>query len=409
MRVFCYLSRDMNRDVYLDHSATTPLDPRVREVMLPYLDESYGNPSSFHGVGKQVKDGMDEARETIAQLLGARADEILFTSGGTESDNLAVLGYARKNKKHGTHIITTTIEHHAVLESCMQLEKEGFEVTYLSPDRDGNITVDQVESALRADTILVSVMYANNEIGTIQPIEQIGNLIQKWRKEHDRGALRFHTDACQAGEYLDLNIEKLHVDMLTLNGSKIYGPKGVGLLYLKRGIKLQPLQFGGAQERALRPGTENVAGIVGLAMALMIAQGHRAAESERLTPLRNALIEGLQKVVSKTRLNGSMERRLPNNVNISFMDIEGEALLLYLDAAGIYASTGSACTSASLDPSHVILALGLPYEVAHGSLRFSLGRSTTQADVEYVIDALPALVEKLRSLSPVNVDEKYFV
>ncbi len=398
------------RSVYLDHSATTPIDPRVREVMLPYLGDLYGNPSSFHGVGKVVTDALGEAREKIAQILEARSDEILFTSGGTESDNLAILGYARKNQAEGKHLITTTVEHHAVLETMMHLEKkEGFEVTYLKPDRDGMITVDQVQEALREDTILVSIMYANNEVGTILPIAAIGSMIEKWKKDHQRPALRFHTDACQAGEYLDLNTQKLHVDMLSLNGSKIYGPKGVGLLFLKRGIKLQPLQFGGAQERALRPGTENISGIIGLATALEMSQAQRKEESERLTPLRDALILGLKKVVTKTRLNGHVSERLPNNVNISFMDIEGEALLLYLDAHGVYASTGSACTSASLDPSHVILALGLPYEVAHGSLRFSLGRSTTQADIDYVIETLPPLVKKLRSLSPVNVDEKYFV
>ncbi|NQV88907.1 MAG: aminotransferase class V-fold PLP-dependent enzyme [Parcubacteria group bacterium] len=398
------------RSVYLDHSATTPIDPRVREAMLPYLGDLYGNPSSFHGVGKAVTDALEEAREKIAQILEVRSDEILFTSGGTESDNLAILGYARKNQAEGKHLITTTIEHHAVLETMMHLEKkEGFEVTYLKPDRDGMITVDQVQGALREDTILVSIMYANNEVGTILPIATIGTMIEKWKKDHQRPALRFHTDACQAGEYLDLNTQKLHVDMLSLNGSKIYGPKGVGLLFLKRGIKLQPLQFGGAQERALRPGTENISGIIGLAMALEMSQSERKEESERLIPLRDALISGLRKAVTKTRLNGHVSERLPNNVNISFMDIEGEALLLYLDANGVYASTGSACTSASLDPSHVILALGLPYEVAHGSLRFSLGRSTTQDDIDYVIETLPALVKKLRSLSPVNVDEKYFV
>ncbi len=398
------------KDVYLDHAATSPLDPRVREVMLPYLDDQFGNPSSFHTAGKRVKDDVEAARAQIAEQLSVRPDEILFTSGGTESDNLGILGYARKNQSAGKHLITTKIEHHAVLEAILHLEKkEGFEVTYLEPNREGLITVAQVEAALREDTILVSVMYANNEIGTVLPIAEIGNMIQKWRQEHNRPALRFHTDACQAGEYLDLNIERLHVDMLTLNGSKLYGPKGIGLLYLKRGIKLQPLQFGGAQERALRPGTQNVPGIIGLAKALEIAQKNRKAEVERLIPLREALIEGLQKAITKTRLNGHATERLPNNVNMSFMDVEGEALLLYLDSQGVYASTGSACTSASLDPSHVILALGLPYEVAHGSLRFSLGRSTTQEDIEYVIEVLPALVQKLRALSPVNVDEKYFV
>ncbi|PJA45637.1 cysteine desulfurase NifS [Candidatus Uhrbacteria bacterium CG_4_9_14_3_um_filter_50_9] len=400
----------MNRQVYLDHAATTPLDPRVREAMLPYLCLKQGNPSSFHSFGKEIKDDIEEARRSIADILGVRSDEIIFTSGGTESDNLAVLGYARKNQKHGKHIVTTKIEHHAVLESILHLErKEGFEVTYLEPDRDGLITPEQVEAALREDTILVSVMYANNEIGTILPISEIGNRIQKWREAHSRPELVFHTDACQATGYLDLNVEKLHVDMLTLNGSKMYGPKGSGLLYVKRGIKLEPLQFGGAQERGIRPGTENVAGIIGIAKALELVQANREAESERLVHLRDRLIEGVQRTIKKTRLNGHTTNRLPNNVNISFMDIEGEALILYLDASGVYASTGSACTSASLDPSHVILALGLPYEVAHGSLRFSLGHETTEEDIAYVVETLPPLVEKLRALSPVRVDEKYFV
>ena len=399
----------MKREVYLDHAATTPIHPAVRDAMLPYLGEKFGNPSSFHSVGKTVKDDVDDARERVARVLNVRADEILFTSGGTESDNLAILGYARMNQSHGKHLITTKIEHHAVLETMMHLEKkEGFEVTYLEPDRDGLVTVEQVQAALREDTILVSIMYANNEIGTIQPIAQIGNMIQKWREEHKRPALRFHTDACQAPEYLSLDVEKLHVDMLTLNGSKMYGPKGIGLLYVKRGIKLEPLQYGGSQERAIRPGTENVAGIIGMATALELAQADRENETHRLTPLRDRLIEGIRSSISKTRLNGHATTRLPNNVNISIMDIEGEALILYLDAHGVYASTGSACTSASLDPSHVILALGLPYEVAHGSLRLTLGRSTTQEDIDYVIQILPPLVEKLRSISPVNVDEKYF-
>jgi cysteine desulfurase len=400
----------MKSTVYLDHAATTPLHPQVYEAMLPYLTENFGNPSSFHSIGKTVKDAIDTAREQIAALLHARSDEILFTSGGTESDNLAILGYARKNQDQGKHLITTRIEHHAVLEAMLHLEKkEGFEVTYLETDRDGLISVQQVEAALREDTILVSIMYANNEIGTIEPIAAIGNMIQKWREAHKRPALKFHTDACQASEYLDLDVESLHVDMLTLNGSKMYGPKGVGLLYLKRGIKLQPLQFGGAQERAIRPGTEHVAGIIGMAKALELAQKDRENETQRLIPLRDQLIAGIQSSLKKTRLNGHPKERLPNNVNISIMDIEGEALILYLDAHGIYASTGSACTSASLDPSHVILALGLPYEVAHGSVRFSLGHSTTKEDIDYVIGTLPPLVEKLRSLSPVRVDEKYFL
>lgn len=408
--LFVTLGRYMaERFVYLDHAATTPLDPRVREAMLPYLDEKFGNPSSFHLVGKTAKDDVDAARAEIASVLHVRPDEILFTSGGTESDNLAILGYARANQKQGKHLITSSLEHHAVLEAMMHLErKEGFEVTYLSPDKDGIITAEQVEQALREDTILVSIMYANNEIGTIEPIGEMGNVIQKYRQAAGHAWPVFHTDACQATGALDLNVELLHVDMLTLNGSKMYGPKGVGALYVKRGIKLQPLQFGGSQERAIRPGTENIPGIIGMAKALELAQAERVTESQRLIPLRDHLIKGIVDSISKVRLNGHPTARLPNNVNISFMDIEGEALLLYLDAAGIYASTGSACTSASLDPSHVILALGMPYEVAHGSLRFTLGHSTTKEDIDYVLETLPPLVEKLRSISPVRVDEKYF-
>lgn len=399
----------MNRHVYLDHAATTPLDPRVLEVMLPYLTERFGNPSSFHSVGKEVKDALDEAREKMAEILHVRSDELLFTSGGTESDNLAVLGFARANQAHGKHLITSRIEHHAVLEAMMHLEKkEGFKVTYLKPDRNGLILGEQVIQAICKDTILVSIMYANNEIGTIEPIAEIGNAIQKYRQEQKRALPVFHTDACQASGYLDMNVEKLHVDMMTLNGSKIYGPKGVGLLYVKRGIKIQPLQFGGAQEKGIRSGTEHVAGIVGLVKALELAEAQKVIETKRLIPLRDRLINGVLQTISKTRLNGHREERLANNVNISFMDIEGEALILYLDAEGIFASTGSACTSASLEPSHVILALGLPYEVAHGSLRFTLGHDTTREDIEYILATLPPLVEKLRSISPVCVDEKYF-
>ncbi len=397
------------REVYLDHAAAAPLDARVFAVMRPFLETMHGNPSSFHTQGKRAKDALDAARASVAQSLGARPDEILFTSGGTEADNLAVLGYARANAEHGKHIVTTEIEHQAILESVGHLEKkEGFEVTYLKPDAFGRITAEQVVAALRPDTILVSVMYANNEIGTIEPVAEIGNAVWKWRAEHARPHLVFHTDACQAAGALELDVNKLHVDLMTINGSKIYGPKGVGALYVRRGIKLRPLLFGGAQERSLRPGTEQVAGIVGLATALNLAQKEAAHENARLTALRDALIAGIKARVPKVRLNGHPTERLPNNVNMSFLDVEGEALLLYLDAAGVYASTGSACTSASLDPSHVILALGMPYEVAHGSLRFSIGRATTKEDIDYVLEVLPPLVEKLRAISPVNVDEKYF-
>lgn len=395
------------QEVYLDHAATTPLDPRVFEAMRPFLAEVYGNPSSFHSAGKVAKDAIDAARASIAQGMTARPDEILFTSGGTESDNLAILGVCRAVGKG--HIVTTTIEHQAVLEAVHHLEKkEGFEVSYVPVDAQGIVAPQAIEQALRPDTVLVSVMYANNEIGTIQPVAEIGNRIQKFRQQQASTFPLFHTDACQAAGALDLNTEKLHVDLMTFNGSKIYGPKGIGALYVKRGIKVTPLTFGGAQEKGIRPGTENVAGIVGLAKAFELSQAEAKAESARLIPLRDKLIKGILSTIPKTRLNGHPTMRLPNNVNISIMDIEGEAMILYLDAKGVYASTGSACTSASLDPSHVILALGMPYEVAHGSMRFTLGRTTTEDDIDYVLEVLPPLVVKLRSMSPVHVDEKYF-
>ncbi|PIX62161.1 cysteine desulfurase NifS [Candidatus Uhrbacteria bacterium CG_4_9_14_0_2_um_filter_41_50] len=393
------------RQVYLDNAATTPIDKRVLAVMKPFLTDDFGNPSSFHTPGKVAGDALDGARKQVADVIGARSDEIIFTSGGTESDNLAILGFARKNQNQGKHIISTKVEHPAVLESLEQLEKEGFEVTLLIVDEFGRVSSDDVVTAIRPDTILISIIYANNEIGTVNPISEIGKQIQKNRTGNFPA---FHTDACQAAGALELNQEKLHVDLMTVNASKIYGPKGNGALFVKRGLKLQPLQFGGHQERRVRPGTENVAGIIGFTEALRIADQQKDEESKRLIKLRDYFICEVQKLIPKTRLNGHPTERLPNNINISFMDIEGEALTLYLDAKGIYVSTGSACTSASLDPSHVIVGLSLPYEVAHGSIRFSLGRSTTKKDLDYVLEFLPELVEKLRKISPVSVDAKYF-
>jgi cysteine desulfurase len=385
------------KHVYLDYAAATPIDSKALGAMLPFLRENFGNPSSFHTKGKDATDAIKNAREKIAESFGAREDEIVFTSGGTESDNLAVLGFARANTKAGRHIVTTAIEHPAVLEAVKQLEKkEGFEVARVGVDGDGLVKPEDILNAVRQDTILVSVMLANNEIGTIQQVEEIG------RRLPDHVA--FHTDACQAAGALELNVEKLHVDMLTLNGSKIYGPKGVGALYVRRGIKLEPLQFGGAQEKSLRGGTENVAGIVGLAKALEIARAMMKKENERQSNLRDYLIKRILAEIPKTRLNGHASKRLPNNVNISFADVEGEALLLYLDAVGIYASTGSACTSASLDPSHVVMALGVPFEIAHSSIRFSLGRGTTKKDIDYVMTKLPVIVEKLRKMSSVELE-----
>lgn len=385
----------------MDHAATSPLDPRVFRVMQPWLTEKFGNPSSFHSPGKEAKDAIEAARLDISKILSCRAEEIIFTSGGTESDNLAILGFARANSGFGKHIVVSAIEHHAVLEAVVQLEKEGFEATRVLPNSDGVIDPESVKAAVRPDTILISVMLANNEVGIIQPVSEIGNWLQKKRGEKQYPV--FHSDACQAAGALDLSIEKLHVDMLTINGSKIYGPKGVGALYARKGIRLQPLQFGGAQERGIRPGTENVAAIIGLAAALALAQKEKDQESARLVMLRDKLIKGVLETIPKTKLNGHQSERLPNNANISFLDIEGEALMLYLDAKGIFVSTGSACTSASLDPSHVILALGKTPEEAHGAMRFTLGRSTTSADIDYVLEVLPPLVAKLREISSVKL------
>lgn len=405
------------RLIYLDHAATAPLDPRVLEAMLPYFSAIPGNPSSFHTMGMQAKDAVGEARSTIAKLLNGHDDEILFTAGGTESDNMAVVGIPRAAKKVlreklgaevKPHVITTPIEHHAVLEPLLHLEKTGeIELTQLPVDAYGMVDPKEVERALRPETVLVSVMWANNEIGTIEPIADIGRVILAWRKEQKTAFPYFHSDACQAAGACDLNVEKSHVDALTINGSKIYGPKGVGLLFLRRGVKLEPLVRGGGQERNLRSGTENVPGIVGLAKAVELAQAERDQENARLIALRDRLIEGLL-AIPKSRLNGHPTERLPNNVNISFLDIEGEAAALYLDAEGVQVSTGSACASTSLDPSHVILATGLSYEAAHGSLRFTLGHSTTQEDIDHVIRVMPGIVERLRRMSPVNLDMNYF-
>ncbi len=395
-------------ETYLDHAATTYVDERVLDAMLPYFAGVSANPSSFHTPGMRAKEAVADARASIGKILNSRADEIIFTSGGTESDNLAVMGIIRAHASKGNHVITTSIEHHAVLEPLLHAQKKKeIELTILPVDRDGRVSVAEFEAALRPDTVLVSVMYANNEIGTIEPIADLGRAILKWRKAHETALPYFHTDACQAAGACDLDVEKLHVDLLTLNGSKIYGPKGVGVLYVRRGTKVEPLVRGGGQEKNIRAGTENVPGIIGLSKALELSQTEKGAENARLIALRDRLIDGLLKI-PKTRLNGHRTERLPNNANISFLDIEGEAAVLYLDAEGIYCSTGSACASASLDPSHVILATGLSYEGAHGSLRFTLGKRTTDADVEHVLAVMPGVVAKLRHMSPVNLDMKYF-
>lgn len=382
----------MNKAIYLDNAATTAMDKRVFEKMKPYFGEIYGNPSSFHSDGKRAKDAIEEAREKVARVLNCKISEIIFTAGGTESDNLAILGLA-KTKGKG-HIITSKIEHHAVLYPCEYLEKNGFNVSYIKVSKDGIVSVEDVVSAIQQDTLLISIMYANNEIGTIQPIKEIVRAVKKKNKN-----ILVHTDACQAGGVLDIDVNDLGVDLMTLNGSKLYGPKGVGVLYKRTGIKIEPLIYGGGQENGMRPGTENVAGIVGFAEGLELAQKNKDKENKRLTILREKLISGILKNISGTELNGSREHRLPNNVNISFSKVEGEAVVLYLDSYGVCAATGSACASRSLEPSHVIKALGKSDEVAHSSIRFTLGKDTKGADINFVIKILPKIIEDLRKIS----------
>lgn len=401
------------REIYLDHAATTYLDPRVLEVMKPLmLEAGFGNPSSFHSAGKRAKEAADEVRETIARILNCKATEIIFTSGGTESNNLAIFGIFQAHKNRGNHLISNTIEHHSVLQPLEYLEKkQGARVTLLEVDKFGQMQPEKILSALTPETVLVSVMYANNEIGTINHIGEIGRIIHNYRESLGRKTTEppfFHTDACQAAGACDLDVKKLGVDLVTINSAKIYGPKGVGALYIRQGIKLEPLIFGGGQEFGLRGGTENVSGLVGFARALELAQTEKNQENARLAELRDYAIREMLKM-PKSKLNGHPIERLPNNINISFLDIEGEALTLYLDAHGIYTSTGSACTSGSLDPSHVILGIGLPYEAAHGSLRLTLGRKTTKEDIDYVLQILPEIVEKLRSISPVRVEMKHYI
>jgi len=390
---------------YFDHAATTYVDRAVFKVMQPFYSENFANPSSLYSIGLEVNGALIDARRKVAGILHALPDNIIFTGGGSESDNLAIFGIARKNKLRGRHIITTKIEHHAVLYSMQQLEKEGFEVSYLDVDEFGRINVDDFKEVLRDETILVSIMYANNEVGTIEPISEIGKELLKWRKHNNTVFPYFHTDACQAAGALELDVEKLHVDLMTLNGSKIYGPKGVGILYKRRGVELQPLIFGGGQEMRMRSGTENMPGIVGTVKALELAQKNRNIETKKLRNLTTYFWQRIQKEITKVRLNGPKigDQRLPNNLNFSILDIEGEALLLYLNEYGICCSTGSACTSLALEPSHVLTACGLPYEYSHGSLRFTLGHCNTKKDIDYVMRYLPGIVEKLRAISPVNL------
>jgi cysteine desulfurase len=382
-------------EIYLDNAATTPIDPRVLTSMLPYLKESYGNPSSLHFNGRIANGAIEESREVIAKIIGAAKDEIIFTSGGTEADNLAIFGIARENKDRGGHIIVSSIEHKAVLDSCKRLEKEGFEITYLSVDKNGLISLDELKKSIRPDTILVSIMYANNEIGSIQPIRKISKII----KESKVSNPIFHSDACQAAGALSLNVKDLGVDALTISSSKVYGPKGVGCLYLRKGCLIEPIIHGGGQERGIRSGTENVASVVGFSEALKIADKKRIVESKRVTLLRDYFLSKIIKNIKGALINGGIKERLPNNINISISGVEGEALLLLLDHKGIACSTGSACSSSDLNPSHVLIKIGTPIELAHCSIRFTLGRYTKKADLDYSVKILSESVKKIRGMS----------
>lgn len=382
----------MNR-IYMDNAATTRVSEPVAQAMMPYLTEVFGNPSSVHSFGREARKALDHARAQVAQALGAEPKEIYFTGCGTESDNWAIRGAAYAHKDKGNHIITTTIEHHAVLHTCEQLEKEGFEVTYLDVDEYGRVDVKALEAAIRPTTVLISVMAANNEIGTLEPIEEIGRIA----REHK---VLFHTDAVQAIGSVPFDVKRMNIDMLSLSGHKFHAPKGVGALYIRSGVRIDRFIRGGAQERGQRAGTENLASIVGMGRAIELATQNLEAHNAKLSALRDRLIQGILSNIPEVRLNGHPTMRLPGNVNVSIRYIEGESLLLSLDLKGIAASSGSACTSGSLDPSHVLLAIGLPHEIAHGSLRFSLSEENTEAEVDYVIDTLREIVDRLRAMSP---------
>ncbi len=383
-----------NTTIYMDNSATTPVRKEVAEEMIPYLTENFGNPSSIYDLGKTSKNAVENARKKVACAIGAEENEIYFTSGGTESDNWAIKGIAFTNRNKGTHIITSSIEHHAVLHTCEWLERQGFEVTYLPVDKYGMVSPEDLKNAIRDDTILISIMLANNEIGTIQPVEEIGKIARENR-------IYFHTDAVQAIGHVPINVQKMNIDLLSLSGHKFQGPKGCGALYIRKGTKIEALLHGGAQERKRRAGTENVPAIIGLGKAIELATGEIEESSKTLLEMRERLIKGLLKI-PKTLLNGHPTQRLANNVNITFEYIEGESLLLLLNAKGIFASTGSACNSSSLEPSHVLTACGVPHEIVHGSLRLSLGKMNTEKDVDRVLEVLPEIVQKLRNMSPLT-------
>ncbi len=385
------------KQIYLDNAATTRMRPEALEAMMPHLSEAYGNASSIYPLGEEAASALAEARRTIAQAINAQDREVLFTSGGSESDNWALIATAEAYESKGRHIVTSAIEHHAILHTAEYLEKRGFEITYLPVDEDGRVSPADLEAAMRPDTILVSIMFANNEIGTIEPIAELAKVA------HDHGAL-FHTDAVQAFGHIPIDVKEMGIDLLSASAHKVYGPKGTGLLYIRKGVKTKAFIHGGQQERGLRAGTENVAGIVGFARATELALAEQEEEAARLAELRDYAIGRIEREIPYSRLNGHRTERLPNNVNFSFEFIEGEGMLLQLAFKGISASSGSACTSGSLDPSHVLLAIGLPHEIAHGSLRLTLGRETTRDDIDFAIDSLKGTIDNLRAMSPLYED-----
>ena len=387
----------MKKTIYLDNAATTKTRPEVVEAMLPYFTEYYGNPSSVYEFATPSKKAIAEARETIAKSLGAKTNEIYFTAGGSESDNWAIKATAEAYESKGKHIITSKIEHHAVLHTCEYLEKRGFEITYLDVDENGTVKLDELKKAIRPDTILISIMFANNEIGTIQPIKEIGEIA------HKHGIL-FHTDAVQAFGQVPINVDECHIDMLSASGHKLNGPKGIGFLYIRKGVKIRSFVHGGAQERKRRAGTENVPGIVGIGTATKRAIATMEERTAKEREMRDYLIKRVMEEIPYTKLNGHPTDRLPNNANFCFRFIEGESMLIRLDMAGICGSSGSACTSGSLDPSHVLLAIGLPHEIAHGSLRLTLNEEITKEDIDYVVDQLKTIVSDLRGMSPLYED-----
>ncbi len=383
----------MSTKIYMDNAATTAVRDEVLEAVLPYFKEYYGNASSVYGIAKESKKALEKAREQVAAGIHANPAEIYFTAGGSESDNMALRGVAEAMKNKGNHIITTKIEHHAILHTCEYLEKQGFSVTYLDVDEYGKISLEDLKAAICPETILISVMFANNEIGTIEPIKEIGALAK------EKG-IYFHTDAVQAVGHVPIDVEEMHIDLLSMSGHKLGAPKGIGAIYIRKGVKVKPLIFGGAQEKKMRAGTENIPGIVGLGKAVELAVAEMEETTARLEKLRDKLIQGVLEKIPYSRLNGHPKDRLPGNCNISFEYIEGESMLLLLDALGIAASSGSACTSGSLDPSHVLLAIGLPHEKAHGSLRLTLDRNNTEEEVDFVLEKLPFIVQRLRDMSP---------